>query len=360
MTNLSKAMQAKIHQIQQQSQKTTEHLTEAYLEVEAYREWIIETAISQGMNPNSPKVSNAKSYIATRNVELATTLDNINSLAKEAGYSSIMNLVKGFRKTGEKRTFEYYCSILPDWATTLSPKFRRWRSDTREHTAVKNFMVRDWCEAVEEWLASSPSETDLNYVQSEWQQVANPADAQKLRSWINDRNEGLPVEYETDIIDIAPEILAFTDYTRRRIGATVIRELAENFQNQKFTLTRKQYSTMPRDKRDLDKFFYLFEQVTGHTLDSEKLEELHRTLHSRELASYHGISDYEISDQVTLDIFTEAVLKNPVSFSMEARQVFVPKEITPENEGSLLACLALLNSDENVWGVVPASAPRPF
>jgi hypothetical protein len=303
------------------------------------------------MNPNSPKVSNAKSYIASRNVELATTLDNINTLAKEAGYSSIMNLIKGFRKVGEKRTFEYYCSILPDWVTTLSPKFRRWRSDTREHTAVKNFMVRDWCEAVEEWLASSPSETDLNYVQSEWEQVANPADAQKLRSWINDRNEGLPVEYETDTIDIAPEILAFTEVTYKKIGSTVIRELAENFQNQKFTLSKKQYSAMPQSKRDLDKFFYLFEQVTNIPLDSEKLTQAQDYLCKSGHALCHGPLDYTITDKVTLQLFIDAIEQTP----SETERFPVPKEITPENSDSLLACLKLLDHTPNGWGVVKNS-----
>jgi hypothetical protein len=354
MTNLSKAIQAKIHQIQQQSQKTTEHLTEAYLEVEAYREWIIETAISQGMNPNSPKVSNAKSYICTRNVELATTLENINTLAKEAGYSSIMNLVKGFRKTGEKRTFEYYCSTLPDWVTTLSPQFRRWRSDTREHTAVKNFMVRDWCEAVEEWLASNPPEIQLNYVRSEWQQVANPSDAQKLRSWINDRNEGLPVEYETDIINIAPTILAFTEVTYNKIGATVIRELAENFQNQKFTLTKKQHSEMLEKQRDLDKFFYLFEQATNIPLDSQKLAQAQDYLCKSGHALCHGPLDYAITDKVTLQLFIDAIESRGLSPS-ETERFPVPKEITPENSDSLLACLELLNHDPIGWGVVKNS-----
>ena len=347
MTNLPKAMQVKI----QQSQKIAEHLTEAYLEVEAYREWIIDTAISQGMNPNSPKVSNAKSYIATRNVELATTLDNINTLAKEAGYSSIMNLIKGFRKTGEKRTFEYYCSILPDWVTTLSPKFRRWRSDTREHAAVKKFMVRDWCEAMEEWLASNPPEIQLNYVQSEWQQVANPADAQKLRSWINDRNEGLPVEYETDIIDIAPTILAFTEVTYNKIGATVIRELAENFQNQKFTLTKKQHSAMLENQRDVDKFFYIFEQVTNIPLDSEKLTQVQEYLCQSGYALCRGPRDFIITDKVTLQLFIEAIEKNP----SETERFPVPKEITPENSDSLLACLELLAHDPSGWGVVKNS-----
>jgi hypothetical protein len=338
-------MQVKI----QQSQKITEHLTEAYLEVEAYREWIIDTAISQGMNPNSPKVSNAKSYIASRNVELATTLDNINTLAKEAGYSSIMNLIKGFRKVGEKRTFEYYCSILPDWVTTLSPKFRRWRSDTREHTAVKKFMVRDWCEAMEEWLASNPPEIQLNYVRSEWQQVANPADAQKLRSWINDRNDGLPVEYETDIIDIAPTILAFTEVTYKKIGATVIRELAENFQNQKFTLTRKQHSTMLEKRRDVDKFFYIFEQVTNIPLDSEKLTQVQEYLCQSGYALCKGPLDFIITDKVTLQLFIDAIEQNP----SETERFPVPKEITPENSDSLLACLKLLDHTPNGWGVVP-------
>jgi len=347
MTNLPKTMQVKI----QQSQKIAEHLTEAYLEVEAYREWIIDTAISQGMNPNSPKVSNAKSYIASRNVELATTLDNINTLAKEAGYSSIMNLIKGFRKVGEKRTFEYYCSILPDWVTTLSPQFRRWRSDTREHTAVKKFMVRDWCEAMEEWLASNPPEIQLNYVQSEWQQVANPADAQKLRSWINDRNEGLPVEYETDIIDIAPTILAFTEVTYNKIGATVIRELAENFQNQTFTLTKKQHSAMLEKQRDVDKFFYIFEQVTNIPLDSEKLTQVQEYLCKHDLAICHGPLDFIITDKVTLQLFTDAIEQNP----SETERFPVPTEVTPENESSLLACLELLNHDPRGWGVVKNS-----
>jgi hypothetical protein len=347
MTNLPKAMQVKI----QQSQKIAEHLTEAYLEVEAYREWIIDTAISQGMNPNSPKVSNAKSYIATRNVELATTLDNINTLAKEAGYSSIMNLIKGFRKTGEKRTFEYYCSTLPDWVTTLSPKFRRWRSDTREHSAVKKFMVRDWCEAMEEWLASNPPEIQLDYIRSEWQQVANPADAQKLRSWINDRNEGLPVEYETDIIDIAPTILAFTEVTYNKIGATVIRELAENFQNQKFTLTKKQHSAMLENQRDVDKFFYIFEQVINIPLDSEKLTQVQEYLSQSGYAICRGPRDFIITDKVTLQLFIEAIEKNP----LETERFPVPKEITPENSDSLLACLELLSQDPVGWGVVKNS-----
>lgn len=352
MANLPKAMQVKIQQSQQQFQKITEHLTEAYLEVEAYREWIIDTAISQGMNPNSPKVSNAKSYIATRNVELATTLDNINTLAKEAGYSSIMNLIKGFRKTGEKRTFEYYCSILPDWVTTLSPKFRRWRSDTREHSAVKKFMVRDWCEAMEEWLASNPPEVQLNYVQSEWQQVANPADAQKLRSWINDRNEGLPVEYETDIIDIAPTILAFTEVTYNKIGATVLRELAENFQNQKFTLTKKQHSAMLEKQRDVDKFFYIFEQITNIPLDSEKLTQVQEYLFQSGYALCRGPLDFIITDKVTLQLFIDAIESRGLSPS-ETERFPVPKEITPENSDSLLACLELLAHDPSGWGVVP-------
>lgn len=359
MANLPKAMQVKIQQSQQQSQKITEHLTEAYLEVEAYREWIIDTAISQGMNPNSPKVSNAKSYIATRNVELATTLDNINTLAKEAGYSSIMNLIKGFRKTGEKRTFEYYCSILPDWVTTLSPKFRRWRSDTREHSAVKKFMVRDWCEAMEEWLASNPPEVQLNYVQSEWQQVANPADAQKLRSWINDRNEGLPVEYETDIIDIAPTILAFTEVTHNKIGTTVLRELAENFQNQKFTLTKKQHSAMLEKRRDVDKFFYIFEQITNIPLDSDKLTQVQEYLCQSGYAICRGPLDFIITDKVTLQLFIDAIEKTPSGFLKENNDeefhVHVPKEITPENSDSLLACLELLAHDPSGWGVVKNS-----
>jgi hypothetical protein len=218
-------------------------------------------------------------------------------------------------------------------------------------------MVRDWCEAVEEWLASSPSETDLNYVQSEWEQVANPADAQKLRSWINDRNDGLPVEYETDTIDIAPEILAFTEVTYKKIGSTVIRELAENFQNQKFTLTKKQYSAMPQSKRDLDKFFYLFEQVTNIPLDSEKLSQAQDYLCKSGHALCHGPLDYTITDKVTLQLFIDAI-ESPQLSPCDENLRF--SEITPENEDSLLACLALLNSDENAWGVVPANAPRPF
>ena len=357
MTILSKAAQTQFNRCSSELDKLNQTLAAALQEAESLEEWVLNRAISSGMSDKGTSLSNAKSYIDRHLTELETTLDNINSLAKEAGYSSIMNLVKGFRKTGEKRTFEYYCSILPDWATTLSPKVRRWRSDTREHTAVKNFMVRDWCEAVEEWLASSPSETDLNYVQSEWEQVANPADAQKLRSWINDRNEGLPVEYETDIIDIAPEILAFTEVTYKKIGSTVIRELAENFQNQKFTLTKKQYSAMPQSKRDLDKFFYLFEQVTNIPLDSEKLSQAQDYLCKSGHALCHGPLDYTITDKVTLQLFIDAI-ESPQLSPCDENLRF--SEITPENEDSLLACLALLNSDENAWGVVPANAPRPF
>jgi hypothetical protein len=214
-------------------------------------------------------------------------------------------------------------------------------------------MVRDWCEAVEEWLASSPSETDLNYVQSEWQQVANPADAQKLRSWINDRNESLPVEYETDIIDIAPTILAFTEVTYNKIGATVIRELAENFQNQKFTLTKKQHSEMLEKRRDLDKFFYLFEQATNIPLDSKKLAQAQEYLCKSGHALCHGPLDYTITDKVTLQLFIDAI-ESP-SFLKENSEEFyvhVPKEITPDNESSLLTCLELLNHDPRGWGVV--------
>ena len=374
MTILSKAAQTQFNRCSSELDKLNQTLAAALQEAESLEEWVLNRAISSGMSDKGTSLSNAKSYIDRHLTELETTLDNINTLAKEAGYSSIMNLVKGFRKVGQKRTFEYYCSILPDWVTTLSPKFRRWRSDTCEHTSVRNFMVRDWCRVMEKWLASSPSETDLNYVQSEWEQVENAKDAQKLRSWVDDRNDGLPVKYETEIIDIAPEILAFTEVTQSRIGTTVIREFAENFSSQKFTLTKKQYSAMPQNKRDLDKFFYLFEQVTNISLDAEKLINIQEYLCKSGHALCYGPLDYAITDKVTLQLFIDAIEKSPSGFSQESNSEesfrlsqFSPcdenlrfSEITPENEDSLLACLALLNSDENAWGVVPANAPRPF
>ena len=359
MTILSKAAQTQFNRCSSELDKFNQHLAAALQEAESLEEWVLNRAISSGMSDKGTSLSNAKSYIDRHLTELETTLDNINTLAKEAGYSSIMNLVKGFRKVGQKRTFEYYCSTLPDWVTTLSPQFVRWRSDTREHTAVKNFMVRDWCEAMEKWLASNPPEIQLDYVQSEWQQVANPADAQKLRSWINDRNEGLPVEYETDIINIAPTILAFTEVTYNKIGATVLRELAENFQNQKFTLTKKQHSAMLEKRRDVDKFFYIFEQVTHIPLDSEKLTQVQEYLCQSGYALCRGPLDFIITDKVTLQLFIDAIesRENLAVFVEDSEEfhVHVPTEITPENSDSLLACLALLAHDPSGWGVVKNS-----
>jgi len=122
---------------------------------------------------------------------------------------------------------------------------------------------------------------------------------------------------------------------------------------------------MLEKRRDLDKFFYLFEQATNIPLDSKKLTQAQDYLCKSGHALCHGPLDYSITDKVTLQLFIDAIESPQLSpcdenFAVFVENVFVPTGITPENEDSLLACLALLSSDTNAWGVVPANAPRPF
>jgi hypothetical protein len=109
---------------------------------------------------------------------------------------------------------------------------------------------------------------------------------------------------------------------------------------------------MLEKQRDVDKFFYIFEQVTNIPLNSEKLTQVQEYLCKHDLAICHGPLDFIITDKVTLQLFTDAIEQNP----SETERFPVPKEITPDNESSLLACLELLNHDPIGWGVVKKSA----
>ena len=105
------------------------------------------------------------------------------------------------------------------------------------------------------------------------------------------------------------------------------------------------------NQRDVDKFFYIFEQVTNIPLDSEKLTQVQEYLCQSGYALCRGPRDFIITDKVTLQLFIEAIEKNP----SETERFPVPKEITPENSDSLLACLELLSQDPVGWGVVKNS-----
>ena len=323
-------------------------------------EFIINLAVKHGMSPKYTSVYNAQKVLTSeveRNLNLLTEL---REEAKNNQYSSLANFVKGFRKTGEEKLKKvHYKNILPEWTLAYSEGLRRYAANLGSYRKIEKFTVELWAPEIERYLNTNPSEFDINYVKSEWSLVSTLAEAEILLNWVLDRLNGIPTEYATTPVDLIPDLLALSQVTLARVGPTVISELVRKIEEDAITVTARQYEQFPVNAKNLTKFFWIFEKVTGIPLDSPKLTEVQEYLCKHNYAICHGPLDFVITDKVTLQLFIDAIESrglSPSGFLKENNDeefhVYVPTEITPENEDSLLACLAHLSNDPSGWGVV--------
>ena len=327
--------------------------------IQELSEFIIDLAVLHGMSPLCATVPNAQkalSSAAKRNINL---LQELEEEAKNNNYSSLANFVKGFRKTGEEKLKKvHYKNILPAWTLSYSEGLRRHAASLGSYRKIEKFTVELWAPEIERYLNTNPSEFDLQYVTSEWSLVSTLAEAEILLNWVLDRLNGIPAEYATTPVDLTPDLLSLSQVTLTRVGPTVISELVRKIEEDAITITSRQYEQFPVNAKDLTKFYWIFEKVTGIPLDSPKLTEVQEYLCKHNFAICHGPLDFVITDQVTLQLFIDAIEGRGLSSSGflkendEEFHVYVPTEITPDNEDSLLACLAHLSNDPSGWGVV--------
>ena len=329
-------------------------------------EFIINLAIKHGMSPKYTSVYNAQKVLTSEVEKNLNLLKDLREEAEKNKYSSLANFVKGFRKTGEEKLKKsHYENILPPWTLTYSEGLRRHAAFLGSYRKIEKFTVELWAPEIERYLNTNPSEFDINYVKSEWSLVSTLAEAEILLNWVLDRLNGIPPEYATTPVDLTPDLLSLSKVTLARVGPTVIAELVRKIEEDKITITARQYEQFPVNAKDLTKFYWLFEKVTSIPLDSQKLTEVQEYLCKHNFAICHGPLDFVITDKVTLQLFIDAIESRGLSgFATQNNDedfhVYVPTEVTPENSDSLLACLNLLSNDPSGWGVVPASAPRPF
>ena len=324
-------------------------------------EYIINLAVRHGMSPKYTSVYNAQKVLTSEVEKNLNLLTELREEAKNNQYSSLANFVKGFRKTGsEKLKKSHYENILPPWTLTYSEGLRRHAAFLGSYRKIEKFTVELWAPEIESYLNTNPSEFDLNYVKSEWSLVSTLAEAQILLNWVLDRIKGIPPVYATTPVDLTPDLLSLSEVTLARVGPTVIAELVRKIKEDAITITARQYEQFPMNAKNLTKFFWIFEKVTGIPLDSPKLTGVQEYLHQHNYAICHGPLDFVVTDKVTLQLFIDAIEKNPSGFSQETNEenfrFSVPTEITPENSDSLLACLELLAHDPSGWGVVKKSA----
>jgi hypothetical protein len=323
-------------------------------------EFIINLAVKHGMSPKYTSVYNAQKVLTSEVDKNLTLLTELKEEAEKNKYSSLANFVKGFRKTGEEKLKKsHYENILPPWTLSYSEGLRRHATLLGSYRKIDKFIVELWAPEIERYLNTNPSEFDLNYVKSEWSLVSTLAEAQILLNWVLDRIKGIPPVYATTPVDLTPDLLSLSEVTLARVGPTVIAELTRKIKEDKLTITKRQYEQFPANAKDLTKFYWLFEKVTSISLDSQKLTSIQEYLCKSGYAICYGPLDYVITDKVTLQLFIDAIesrrLSPQESNSEGDHKVFVPTEITPDNESSLLACLELLSNDPNAWGVVKNS-----
>ena len=346
-------------QIAANLEKATELSAAKDAKIKELSEYIINLAVMHGMSPRCATVPNAQKVLTSeveRNLNLLTEL---REEAKNNQYSSLANFVKGFRKTGEEKLKKvHYKNILPAWTLAYSEGLRRHAANLGSYRKIEKFTVELWAPEIERYLNTNPSEFDLQYVASEWSLVSTLAEAEILLNWVLDRLNGIPAEYATTPVDLTPDLLSLSQVTLARVGPTVISELVRKIEEDAITITARQYEQFPVNAKDLTKFYWIFEKVTGIPLDSPKLTEVQEYLCKHNFAICHGPLDFVITDQVTLQLFIDAIEGRGLSTSGflkendEEFHVYVPTEITPENEDSLLACLAHLSNDPSGWGVV--------
>ena len=323
-------------------------------------EFIINLAVKHGMSPKYTSVYNAQKVLTSEVEKNLNLLKDLREEAEKNKYSSLANFVKGFRKTGEEKLKKsHYENILPPWTLSYSEGLRRHAAFLGSYRKIEKFTVELWAPEIERYLNTNPSEFDINYIKSEWSLVSTLAEAEILLNWVLDRLNGIPAEYATTPVDLTPDLLSLSQVTLARVGPTVIAELVRKIEEDKITITARQYEQFPVNAKNLTKFFWIFEKVTGIPLDSPKLTEVQEYLCKHNFAICHGPHDFVITDKVTLQLFIDAIeSRENLAVSVEDSEefhVYVPTEITPDNEDSLLACLALLDHDPRGWGVVKNS-----
>ena len=77
---------------------------------------------------------------------------------------------------------------------------------------------------------------------------------------------------------------------------------------------------MLEKRRDIDKFFYIFEVVTDIPLNSDKLTKIQEYLCQSGYALCRGPLDFVITDKVTLQLFIDAI-ESRGAFSLGNRTV---------------------------------------